>query len=197
MRQKFDVQVNVAVATAVAAFAESDKQVVRILQASIPVGADPFGDAARQLGRDPAELLDLLRRWQAAGIIRRIGLIVRHHRLGFSANSMCVWPVSADGIEAAGRSAGSNPHVTHCYERPFTTAFPYNLYAMIHAKSHEEAEQIFAQITVDAALPPGRMFWSVREFKKASPVFFCEESSAAHPQPQSGTLELRPPNLSP
>jgi DNA-binding Lrp family transcriptional regulator len=158
---------------------EQEREVVRHLQSSLPVGADPFGDVARKLGCDPAALLDLLRRWKNVGVIRRIGLIVRHHRLGFSANSMCVWKVGPDRIEAAGRIAGQNPHVTHCYERPSSAAFPFNLYAMIHARTRAEAKQIFEQITADAALPPGRMMWSVREFKKSSPVFFCEPPAIA------------------
>ena len=69
-----------------------------------------------------------------------------------------------------------SPHVTHCYERPCFPAFPFNLYAMIHAKSREEAIGIFKQLGV--GLADGRMLWSVREFKKSSPVFFCEPPPA-------------------
>ena len=155
---------------------ERERQVVRRLQASIPVSADPFGNLARELGYDPAELLVLLQRWEQTGVIRRIGLVLRHRQLGFSANSMCVWAVAPDRIETAGASLARSKHVTHCYERPSFASFPFNLYAMIHAKSREEAVGIFQQLGTDAGLSEGRMLWSVREFKKSSPVFFCERT---------------------
>ncbi|MEI8242917.1 MAG: hypothetical protein WCI17_06590 [bacterium] len=151
---------------------EHERRVVRRLQDNLAVSADPFGALAQDLGRDPAELLALLRRWEQTGVIRRIGLILRHRQLGFSANSMCVWPVTADRLQAAGESMAKSRHVTHCYERPGFPAFPFNLYAMIHAKSRAEAIDIFQQLGAGAGLPEGRMLWSMREFKKASPVFF-------------------------
>ena len=151
---------------------EREQTVVHRLQANITVSADPFGTLAQELGYAPADLLALLQRWQQTGIIRRIGLVLRHRQLGFSANSMCVWAVTADQIKAAGASLAKSPHVTHCYERPCFPAFPYNLYAMIHAKSREEAISVFEQLGRDAGLSNGRMLWSVHEFKKASPVFF-------------------------
>lgn len=155
---------------------ERERKVVRRLQASIAVSEDPFGALASDLEMDPEELLALLKRWEREGVIRRIGLILRHRQLGFSANSMCVWKAEPGRIKAAGASLALSPHVTHCYERPAFPAFPYNLYAMIHARSREEAVRIFEQLGAEAGLSNGRMLWSVREFKKSSPVFFCEQA---------------------
>lgn len=158
------------------ALSERERCVVRALQRSIPVVEDPFGAVASEVGYDAGELLELLRRWKEIGVIRRIGLIVRHRRMGFSANSMCVWPVSPDHVEAAGAALARNPHVTHCYERPSFPSFPFNVYAMTHAKSREETVAVFETLGRDAGLAGGRMFWSLREFKKASPVFFSREA---------------------
>jgi DNA-binding Lrp family transcriptional regulator len=171
-------QLAAAPAESPAPLSARERQVVRRLQGTIPVVEDPFAALARELDYGPEALLELLSRWKRAGIIRRIGLIVRHQKLGFAANSMCVWRVPLDRIEAAGRAVARNPHVTHCYERPAFAAFPFNLYAMIHAATGAEAGRIFERIGADAALPPGRMLWSVREFKKSSPMFFCEERDA-------------------
>ena len=157
-------------------FDEREKTVICCLQGSIPVERDPFGAVARQVGVEPGELLELLQRWQREGVIRRIALVVRHHKLGYSANSMCVWKVAPEALIAAGHSMARSPHVTHCYERPSSGEFPYNLYAMIHARSPEEAVSIFKTLGHDAGLPEGAMMWSVREFKKASPIFFCEST---------------------
>lgn len=157
---------------------ERERQVIRLLQASLVVTEDPFSQLAGEVGYDPADLLALLKRWEQAGVIRRIGLVLRHRELGFAANSMCVWTVPVARIEAAGKSMARSSHVTHCYERPSCTAFPYNLYAMIYAKTREEAIDIFERLGSEAGLPEGRMLWSVREFKKSSPVFFCEPPTA-------------------
>ncbi len=151
-----------------------EQKVVRCLQSSIPVVEDPFGEVALQTGYPPGELLELLAHWRQNGIIRRIALVVRHHKMGFSANSMCVWKVAPDAITEVGKTMARNQHVTHCYERPSTPAFPYNLYAMIHAKSRDEAVAIFNILGRDAGVSGGHMMWSLREFKKSSPVFFCE-----------------------
>lgn len=166
----------------VALLPERERKVVRRLQASIAVSEDPFGVVAKDLEMEPAELLALLKRWEADGVIRRIGLILRHRQLGFSANSMCVWKAGADRVKEAGEILARSQHVTHCYERPASAAFPYNLYAMIHAKSREDAIRIFGQLAADAGLSDGRMLWSVREFKKSSPVFFCEPPPATNMQ---------------
>ncbi len=165
-------------AMAAAPLTEGERQVVRRLQANLSVSEDPFGVLAREIGLDAAELLALLKRWEQAGVIRRIGLVLRHRQLGFSANSMCVWAVSADRIGAAGESMARSPHVSHCYERPSFAAFPFNLYAMIHAKTRAEAVGLFERLGSEAGLSDGRMLWSVREFKKSSPVFFCEPPPA-------------------
>jgi DNA-binding Lrp family transcriptional regulator len=158
--------------TPAAPLTEREQQVVRRLQADLAVTENPFGTIAAELAYDSAELLALLQRWQQSGIIRRIGLVLRHRQLGLSANSMCVWPVPPERIEAAGTSLARSPHVSHCYERPCFAAFPYNLYAMIHAPSREAAVALFEQLQGDAGLTNGRMLWSMREFKKASPIFF-------------------------
>jgi len=153
---------------------DRERRVVRRLQANIAVVAAPFDALAVELGHDPRELVELLTRWKQAGIIRRIGLIVRHGRLGFSANSMCVWAVAPDRITEAGGIVAQSPHVSHCYQRRSSPQFPFNLYAMIHAGTRQEAVVILEQLAAEAGLPEGRMLWSLREFKKSSPVFFCE-----------------------
>ena len=151
---------------------ETERRVVRGLQGNIPLTADPFQALAAELGYAHEELLSLLQRWQQAGILRRVGLIMYHRALGFTTNSMCVWKADPDAVEAAGRSMAERPEVTHCYERPAFALFPFNLYAMIHAGSPDAARAIYEQLTQESGLPDGRMLMSVREFKKSSPVFF-------------------------
>ncbi|NQT93357.1 MAG: hypothetical protein HQ559_11400 [Lentisphaerae bacterium] len=160
---------------------EHEKALVRKLQGNLPVMSDPFGAVADTMEWDPADLLDLLVGWQQRGILRRVGIILRHRQAGFVANGMCVWRVDSYDVEQAGRTLARCPDVTHCYERPPHDTFPYNLFAMVHAREHDVALGIFEQLSADAGLNEGKMLTSVREFKKSSPVFFCEENPPATP----------------
>lgn len=160
-------------------FSERDKALVRRVQGSLGVAEEPFAAVARELGRDQDEILRDLLSWRESGALRRIGFILRHRAAGFSANGMCVWPVPAAEVERAGAILAAAPEVTHCYERPSSSAVPYNLYAMIHARERTVAEATFARLSELAGLSGGRMLVSVREFKKSSPVFFMESGDSS------------------
>ena len=59
---------------------------------------------AARLGISEDELIARLRALLEDGVIKRLGLIVRHHELGYAANAMVVWDVP-DGQSA--RLAGA------------------------------------------------------------------------------------------
>ena len=88
--------------TAPAPLSEAERGVVRALQGNIGISPDPLADVAATTAYDSEALLTLLQQWRDAGILRRIGLIMRHRKLGFTANSMCVWKCGEDAVEAAG-----------------------------------------------------------------------------------------------
>lgn len=155
--------------------AEREKDVVRAMQGNLPLSEEPFTAVAERIGWDSGEMLDRLASWKQLGVLRRVAIILRHRAAGFTANGMCVWKVSPGQVEAAGRKLATCPEVTHCYERPPVSAdFPYNLFAMVHAREKPAAEAIFRRLSEFAGLPEGRMLMSTREFKKSSPVFFLE-----------------------
>ena len=83
-----------------------------------------------------------------------------------------------DLIAQAGSLLASNPHISHCYERPSFDGFPYNVYAMMHANSAELLEQYVADCVNDlSALQASSVDYvvlhSVRELKKTSYTFFA------------------------
>jgi DNA-binding Lrp family transcriptional regulator len=157
---------------------EPERAVVRALQGNVPLSATPLADAARRLGREAGDLLDLLTGWRERGLLRRIGMILYHRRAGFTANGMCVWRVPAGDVERAGGAIAAAPEVTHCYERSPQDAFAYNLFAMVHARERAGALALFRALSRRAGLNGGRILLSLREFKKSSPVFYCEDCAA-------------------
>ncbi len=153
-------------------FTEQEKAVVRTLDNNMPRVSNPYEVIAADVGIRLEQLLTTLNRWKAEGVLRRMAMIVYHHQLGFKANGMCVWPVAQDGVNESGRILAGCREVTHCYQRPFTTTFPYDLYAMIHDQSWQEVHQLFLDISEKTGLVNGRFLCSTREFKKTSMSYF-------------------------
>ncbi len=152
---------------------EAQRACVRRLEGDIPLCARPFAAPAAELGLTEEALLAQLRAWQANGVLRRVGLLLRHRELGFKANGMCCWALPPGGeAQALGRRIAAFPEVTHCYERPDTPHFPFRLYAMIHTRTWEGTQALFQRIGRDAGLPDGQLLLSLREFKKTSMQFF-------------------------
>lgn len=141
------------------------RAVVRRYQDDTPDPAAPFRP----------EDLPQLRAWQADGTLRRFALLLFHRASGFAANGMCCWHVPEAEADGFGRRLAAEPDVTHCYARPLTPAFPFNLYAMIHKSSWQEGFDTFRRLTDAAGLPPGKVLFSTREYKKSSVRFFLEE----------------------
>lgn len=150
----------------------AEKALVHLMQDDLPVCARFFEPLAQQAGVDEAALLGQLRAWQTSGVLRRVGLLLRHREIGFKANGMCCWDVPEADVLEVGRRVASFPEVTHCYERPRMDIFPFRLYAMIHTPTWQGTQQLFAHIAREVGLPEGQLLLSMTEFKKTSMQFF-------------------------
>ena len=84
-------------------FTEQEKEIVRILDKNMPRVGNPYEVIAAEVGIAEDELLLKLNRWKESGVIRRMAMIVYHHRLGFKANAMCVWHIDESRVNEAGR----------------------------------------------------------------------------------------------
>lgn len=124
-----------------------DRSIVVACQAGLALLPRPYHHIAEQLGIDAEEVMRRLRAMQAAGMVRRIGVVPNHYALGYRANGMTVWNVDDAQIERLGQEVGALSFVSHCYQRPRALPdWPYNLFAMVHAQTREEVEQKAALI---------------------------------------------------
>ncbi len=156
---------------------ETDKAYIRALQEDLPLVDQPFEQACQEAGVGFDELCAWMKKMQDAGVMRRFAAILRHRQAGFTANGMAVWRVPDQHIEEAGKIAADAPEVSHCYQRPCSDAWPYNLYTMIHARSEEECQAVIDRIKQDLA-PFGvtgeRTLYSSTEFKKQRVKYFTD-----------------------
>lgn len=151
----------------------------------ISIDPRPFSTAAclvgAEIGQPVSEdrIIARLRQWEEDGTMRRFGATVRHRKMGYSHNGMTVWNVPDDAVEAVGRAFSEMRFVSHCYERPRQADWPYNLYAMCHARSEQDlARQVemlqHAAEEVGAAAGKPLVLTSVKEYKKSSMRYFEE-----------------------
>ena len=125
-----------------------ERQLMQATQAGLPITPQPYAEVGQQLGVSEQDVMDGLSTLLADGVIRRIGAVPHHYRLGFVANGMSVWDVDDDRVDALGAQVGQLPGVSHCYRRPrHGQAWPYNLFAMLHGRSREEVQTQAEQLS--------------------------------------------------
>ncbi len=151
------------------ALGEIDLAVIGAVQGGLPLVSRPYAVLAEQLGMDEALLLERLAHLQETGVIKRMGLVVRHRELGYGANAMVVWDVPDAEVAELGRCLSRFDFVTLCYRRPRQGSdWPYNLFCMIHGQDHEAVRSKVRQVVQCCGLEdiPHQLLFSRRRFKQ-------------------------------
>ncbi len=119
----------------------TERAIIAETQSGLPLVARPYQAIAEKLGL-PATLVEQkIKAMLERGVIRRIGAVPDHYRLGYTVNGMSVWDVEDGLVDEMGELVGALDYVTHCYRRPRRARlWPYNLFAMIHGRTNEEVE---------------------------------------------------------
>ncbi len=118
---------------------DRDAALVAEIQTGLPLSVTPYAEVGRQIGMSEAEVIQRLKRMLQLGVIKRLGVVVRHHELGYRANAMTVWDIPDDKVSSLGACIGRFEFVTLCYRRPRRLPdWPYNLFTMIHGKDRDE-----------------------------------------------------------
>ncbi|WP_374255778.1 AsnC family transcriptional regulator [Aquabacterium sp.] len=119
-----------------------DRRLIQSTQGGLPLVARPYAAIAEQLGVTESTVRERMAGMLDAGLIRRIGAVPNHYRLGYTANGMTVWDVDDELVDELGAKVGAMPAVSHCYKRPRALPdWPYNLFAMVHGHSQAEVER--------------------------------------------------------
>jgi DNA-binding Lrp family transcriptional regulator len=131
-----------ATAEAAIALNEFDRRLIAATQSGLPLVAQPYEAVGAMLGVSGEAVRERFAELLAGGVVRRIGAVPNHYRLGYVANGMTVWDVDDARVDALGERVGALPGVSHCYRRPRELPrWPYNLFAMLHGRSRAEVER--------------------------------------------------------
>lgn len=142
---------------------------IAAIQDGLPLVARPYAAVAARVGTSEARVRARLRALLANGTIKRLGVIVRHHELGYRANAMVVWDVAEEDVDALGERMAQLEFVTLCYRRARDLpAWPYNLYCMIHGHDRGAVLGRVAQVIDACGLQdvPYTVLFSRRRFKQ-------------------------------
>lgn len=147
---------------------EAEKRLLAALADGLPLVERPYAVVGADLGLAEAEVLAMLGDLVEAGIVKRLGYVVRHRPLGFAANAMVVFDVDEARVDPLAEAFLGSPAVTLLYRRrPAGPRWPYRLYAMIHGRDRPTVEDEVASLLARAPEPVAhRILFSTRCFKQ-------------------------------
>jgi len=139
---------------------EAEKKILTQLQRGIEITSRPFQGLPALSGVEgdlpEAEVLALLQRAQADGLLRRFGGIFDARRLGYK-SILCALDVPVDRMAEQAAIIAALPGVTHCYERtPFCGEGKYPRLWFTLAMLHDEFEAGLIQLREQLA--PSELF---------------------------------------
>ena len=151
-----------------------DRRLLAAIQDGLPLTPRPYAAVGEALGLSEAEVIARLGALLDRGIVRRLGLIVRHRELGYRANAMIVWDLPDAAVDEIGARIAAFPFVTLCYRRERRPPdWPYNLYCMIHGRERTavlaQLDEIVATLGIGSA--PRAVLFSRRRFKQRGAVY--------------------------
>ncbi|MDD5229574.1 MAG: Lrp/AsnC family transcriptional regulator [Methylococcales bacterium] len=128
-------------------FEKLDLTIMRTTQTGLPLVSQPYQVIAAELNLPVELVMARFKAMKESGMIRRIGAVPNHYKLGYRFNGMTVWNVPDEHIDELGEKIGKLSFVSHCYHRPrHLPDWNYNLFAMVHGKSQGEVDKQIEQI---------------------------------------------------
>jgi DNA-binding Lrp family transcriptional regulator len=160
----------------------ADRDLLAALEDGLPLVARPYRALAEAVGSTEQEVIERLRRLLEAGVIKRLGLIVRHHEIGYRANAMTVLDVPDATVDGIGEALARAADVTLCYRRPRRLPdWPYNLFAMVHGRERAAVLDRIERLLDEHGLRdlPHAVLFSTRRFKQRGASYRPEQGTAA------------------
>jgi DNA-binding Lrp family transcriptional regulator len=158
-----------------------ERALVAALQGGLQLVSRPYAQIAEAAGMAEQEVLDRLCGMLEADVVKRFGVVVRHHELGFHANAMVVWDVPDKKVAQFGQCIGEAEGVTLCYRRPRRLPeWRYNLFCMIHGRDQQTVRALIEKLRSDCALQEYDydVLFSKRRFKQQGAQYVTAKAVA-------------------
>ena len=152
-----------------------DIALIQVIQDNLPDSPTPFTILADSIQWPVEKVISVTNLLLEVKILRRFGAVLRHQKAGFMANAMGVWQVDSEKTDKVGEIMARFKEVSHCYQRPTLSDWPYNLFTMIHGSTAEDCEEIMRRISLATGVKNYSMLFSIAELKKSSMKYFIEE----------------------
>lgn len=159
---------------------EQDVALIAEIQSGLPLTPCPYAEMGQRIGLSEAEVIDRLKRLQQAGAIKRFGVVVRHHEIGYRANAMTVWDIPDEKVSELGECMGGFEFVTLCYRRPRRLPdWPYNLFTMVHGQDRDEVLSNISHMAERCGLASIQyeVLFSTRRFKQRGAIYTASRES--------------------
>jgi DNA-binding Lrp family transcriptional regulator len=163
------------------ALTEEDRPLLQALSSGMTITAEPFKTLGQAIGWPEPRVIARIAALARAGILTRVGIIVRHRALGWTSNAMVVFDLPQERITDAGHALAGLPGVTLCYQRrSLADVWPWGLFCMIHARNRPEALGLLetALALPELAGASHQVLFSMRCFKQTGAQLAREEESA-------------------
>jgi len=160
-----------------------DPRLLSAIQQGLPLSPRPYAELGAQLGLSESDVIAQLTNLKQSGLIKRLGVIVKHRQLGYLANAMVVWDIPDDQVQQIGLQISQLDFVNLCYRRPRQGSdWPYNLFCMIHGKSKDTVLQQLAllELTCHTSAFPRQILFSKRCFKQRGAIYSQPKPEPVH-----------------
>jgi len=167
-----------------------DKRILAGLQEGLKVVKRPFdfisGSTKLTTGDDAFEIYDGLLHITGMiqdGVINRLGAIVNHNKLGFTANAMFACKANKSRAIKIGEKLAAIGIVSHCYERKIfkgceprgvhsipelrrVQGWPYNIFAMMHGCDMRDIRKVAERFAKSQGLKNWELLPTAEKLKK-------------------------------
>jgi siroheme decarboxylase len=146
-----------------------ERMVAAQLATGLPLVPRPFAELAARTGGTEDEIIGTLAHWVQTGVISRMGVIVRHHELGYGSNAMIAFDVPDKLATDVGKRITMESDVTLCARRiRQPPEWPYNVYCMIHGRDKSKVIIRIESLRENSGLRnwPFAVLFSTRRFKQ-------------------------------
>lgn len=157
------------------------------IQEGLPIDPRPYQVLADIIGGSEQQVISCIEKWINSGLIKRFGLVIKHHKLGYNANAMVVWNVRDELVDDIGERIKQSGLVTLCYRRPRRLPnWNYNLFCMIHGKDRSQVLEQLEQLREVCQLNEIEhdVLFSYKQFKQCGGRFHKQHPSSPNTSPR-------------